>query len=310
MQELVKNPFAPFEDSADPEIPTATLQIYGFINDYLGRKPDTHVNRASSASMCVKRRWFQRRGVIGTPLTPRKSVNFLLGDLSERVMLYFITQACVGHGKLYSEVDFGTKEGEITFQGKTLNIYRQEDLSVEVEGVGKITAHADGFGKRNSDGKWELIECKSSSNYGFRNFRKDADTGDYLKQSMTLMRTGKAEHLGVEQVRFFYLRKETGHLYDAIFDFDPFLWAQVISEFKMAIAEVEPVAPYAPEPEIYYRKPTGRMVLPFPCAGYCPYTDKCHRNYDVEWKGDQHGNQKPTYVVRKDEIQREIAVHR
>lgn len=59
MTDLIKNPYASLEDRADELIPTATKQIYDFIGDYLNRPKDTNVNRASSAPMCVRRRWYQ-----------------------------------------------------------------------------------------------------------------------------------------------------------------------------------------------------------------------------------------------------------
>src|SRR5438874_2705653 len=98
--------------------PSATLQIYNFIAEYLNRVENNHINRASSASLCYKRRWFQKNNYESTPLTPRKRVNFLLGDLSEKTIQFFIKEGCTGPGKLYSEVDFGKEIGEFTIQGK------------------------------------------------------------------------------------------------------------------------------------------------------------------------------------------------
>lgn len=295
METLVKNTHWAVDDSADPEVPTATLQVYDFIADYLRRPKDTHVNRASSASMCPKRRWFQKNGAPATPLTPRKMVNFLLGDLSEKSLNYFVKQGCVGPGRIYSEVSFGTSQGFIKFQDKEIHIYEQENLTADVGGI-EVTAHVDGWGKRNSDGQWELLEFKSASNFGFQEFKDPEWSSDYLKQAMVNLRTGKAIELGAKSVRFYYLRKETGHIYDRVFQFDEKLFQQVIKDYAVANGPAIPETPYQPTAETFRKVPTGRMILPFPCAGYCSYVDQCFK-YTVDWKSGQYGSKTPVYVT-------------
>lgn len=298
---LVENPFHLLEDKADRTIPTATLQIYEFIGQVLQKDKSkaslNPTNRASSASLCWKRRWFQRKNYAEDALAPRKQVNFLLGDLSERVLLYFISRACVGPGKLYSQVDFGKVKGSITFNGHEMQIYQQEDLEADLDGI-KVSAHADGFGKRNSDGQWELIECKSAANYGFDDFKVKGPK-DYLKQACVLMRTNKALKLHVNSVRFFYLRKETGHLWDQLYYFDPLLYQDVVNEFKASNSDTEYPAPYPLVKEMKGIKGTGRYYATFPCT-YCPYLRHCHGNYEIEWRKD--GNfHKPKYFFTKGE---------
>lgn len=289
------NRFASFDDRADPRVPSATLQIYEHIYKSNKRTDQTHVNRASAASMCYKRRWFQRKGTLGEPITPRKEVNFLMGAIAEKTLLSFIDDACVGNGKLYKEVDFGIIKDRMEIGNHTVLDYIQDDLlAVTTDGI-EITAHADGWGKRNSDGLWELIECKSAANYGFKEFQ-DKGPGDYLKQAMTLLQTNKAKELGATEVRFFYLRKETGHIWDRLFPFDPFLWDEVQMDYKLAQSEVEPIKPYAAKEEIIRGRKTGRHLLPFPCNGYCPYTKHCF-NYRLDFSKDQWGHTRPTYVA-------------
>jgi hypothetical protein len=291
MSDVQPNTYASFDDKLDSSVPSATLQIYEFIENYLGRKEhDSHINRASSASLCYKRRWYQGKGFKGEPLTPRKIVNFALGDLSEEVMKFFIANACVGPGKLYSEVDFGVPHSQFIVQHKPFTVYKQEDLTAQVGDI-TVTAHVDGWGKRNSDDKWELIECKSAADYGFDKFKTQGPE-DYLKQAHVNMRTEKALRLGADSVRFFYLRKNTGHLWDRLFTFDHDLYNGVIEEYKIANGEMEPPKPYVPVSEMFRGKPTGRKVLYWACA-YCPYTLKCHPTAVLEFKND-----KPLYVVR------------
>jgi hypothetical protein len=240
----------------------------------------------------VRRRWYQNKGLAGEKITPRARVNFLLGDLSERTMVYFVTHGCVGPGKLYSEVYFGEPDGTIEYQGKSLTKYKQITTSFTIEtenGPLTITGHFDGLGKRNSDGLWELIEFKSSSNNGFRMFSTSGDVGDYLKQAHALMLTDLCKEKDVKGVRFFYLRKETGHMWDAYFNWDTDTEAQVIAEFKAAIAQEEPARPY-----ILKRKLTGEFVFQDWHCGYCPYTAECYKEYKID---TVFKSGKPSYIL-------------
>jgi hypothetical protein len=291
MSKLKKNPFAMFEDKADPEVPTATLQIYEYIHTYLGREDSTHINRASSATLCPKRRWYQKNGCKGESLTPRKVVNFLQGDLAERSLKFFVEKGCVGPGKLYSEVNFGTVTGSLFFQNKEIIIHEQESLTAKV-GRFKFTAHVDGWGRRNIDNKWELIEFKSAANYGFSEFKKSGPK-DYLKQAHVAMQTTKGRDLRVSEVRFFYLRKETGHLWDSLYHFDRDLWREILEEAKIANGKKEPKAPF----------PKYGNTVKFPCT-YCPYLKHCHGEYTIEWKNAGYGNEgnlKPNYIFNNKE---------
>lgn len=294
--DLVENPYARFEDKPDPEVPTATLQIYSFIHEFLGRKEqDRHVNRASSAYMCHLRRWFQKEGYQGESLTPRKLVNFTLGDLTEHTVKFFIKQACVGPGKLYSEVDFGNPVGTFTIQnGKEITLYDQPDLEAKIGGI-TVTAHVDGWGKRNADGQWELIEVKSAADYGFDDF-KSSGPGDYLKQAMVNLQTDRALELGARDVRFFYLKKNTGHIWDRLYPFDDVLATEVTEEYKLANGVERPKAPHPLKTEVVRGKTTGRVIAAFPC-NYCPYLTECKGLHEVQFTG--HG--KPVYVFKSKE---------
>lgn len=281
--EFVKNSFARgLEAVSDSEVPTATLQIYQFINEYLVRKPDNNVNRASAASGCPKKRWYQYRGAPADPMAPRAIVNFALGDITEHMVKFFIHEGLCGSGKLYSEVDFGEAVDSFSIQGgKEVYIFSQADLVADIGGI-PVTAHVDGWGKRNSDGKWELIEVKSAADYGFEEFKENGP-GDYLKQAMVNLQTDGAKARGAQEVRFFYLKKNTGNLWDRLYRFDPVLAAEVVKDYQTAIQNEEPVAPYGPKPETFRSKPTGRRVLKFPCS-YCPYIGHCQPAYEIEMK--------------------------
>lgn len=300
-EQLKPNPFARFEDKIDAEIPTAVLAIYEQIQADLARTEEGSVDRCSAANYCVRRRYYQFHGVKGAPLTPRKIINFTLGDLSEKVVQFFIKKGLVGPGKLYSQVSFGRRDGSLTIQGKKIESYAQKTLSFKIRGGPEIRGHADGFGKRNSDGKWELIEIKSAADFGFDEFKFNGP-GDYLKQAHAVMLTKEARKLGVKQVRFFYLRKGTGHLWDRVFDFDDSIARQVIEDFKTARKDECPDRPYSLIEETVRKKPTGRLKLPWQC-GYCPFTEVCWADHhiQIEFKGDSSGMSKPVHILTKKE---------
>lgn len=280
------------DERYDPSVPTATREIYSFIDEYLGRSESTNVNRASAAPMCYKRRWYQKNGYSGEALTPRKIVNFTLGDLTEHTVKFFILKGCTGPGKLYSEVNFGREIGSFTIQnGKEIALYAQETLSAAIGDI-TVTAHTDGWGKRSSDGKWELIEVKSAADYGYEEFKENGP-GDYIKQATVCLLTDKAKELGATEVRYFYLKKNTGHLWDRLHKFDEQVAKDVVEEYKLANQEVEPLAPYRPVAELFRGKPTGKRVLPWQCA-YCPYTTTCHKNAVLEIN-----NGKPKYYINE-----------
>ena len=302
-KDLVENPFTIEEDKLDSLIPTATLEIYNFIAGYLERKEPGTVNRASSATMCVKRRWYQHRGYQASPLTPRKSINFLLGDLTERCLAYFISEACVGPGKLYSEIDHGEIIGSIHFQGKELKIYKQKELKIKINNDLIITGHCDGMGKRNSDGQWELLEYKSSSNYGFDSFKRDG-AKDYLKQAHALGMSDLAKERNVQSVRFFFLRKETGNCWDRLELFHPAINAVVRNEF-LAVLGPEMEAPFKLKVETEGRgkkkTETGRYIAEFPCS-FCSYLLYCKGPHDIEFKKTQGGGLKPVYIFNHKDV--------
>lgn len=283
-------------------VPEGTLQIYEFIGEYLNRNtPSTHINRASSASLCYKRRWYQGKGYAGEELTPRVIVNFTLGDLTEHTVKYFILNGCVGPKKLYSEVHFGKEYGSFTIQnGKEIKLYAQEDLTAKIEGF-TITAHVDGWGKRNSDGKWELIEVKSAADYGFESFKEEGP-GSYLKQAFVNLQTCKAKEFGATEVRFFYLKKNTGHIWDKLYPFDEQVANEIVEDFRLSNQETEPPAPmmdvfgtvYGAQPETFRGKATGRKVIKYPCS-YCPYIALCQPAFETEFKSG-----KPIHVVKQE----------
>jgi hypothetical protein len=279
----------------------ACVEIHQWVNEELGRKEVGHANRASSAPQCVRKRWFQNQGIEGEPMQPRSLIVFATGDVVEHVYKYFIAKACVGPGKLYSEVDFGKKNGTFTIQHREFDVYEQETLTIRFGNGPEISGHADGWGKRNSDGEWELIEIKSSSSYGFDDFV--AGDTDYVPQLHALMMSNKAKELGVKQARLFYMNKNTSAIFDRLYDYDVAIANQVWREYVVSNGPNEPSIPdqegIGAEPvQVYNRKTksydsTGSHKLGWKCS-YCSYNKKCFPNARLEFKGG-----KPIYYVEK-----------
>lgn len=294
MMRKMKNLWADFDENPESEITRATQDIYAFIENKFTRSEKPTALRGSAATMCVKRRWYQNKGFKATPLAPRKIVNFMLGDLTERVLVYFIENACVGEGKLYKEVFFGDEDGFFDLQGRYLNLHKQIESSFKIGGH-EVKCHFDGLGLRH-DGKWELIEIKSSSEFGFQKFVKEGP-GDYLKQAHAYMLTEKCRELGVESVRFFFLKKNTGHVVDKNFPFSMNTAKKVINDFKISMQDKEPPAPFKLAEEKKRKKPTGRLIAQFPC-NYCPYLSHCHGSYEKVFKKSGYAL-KPVFVFNQ-----------
>lgn len=296
---FVKNRYSQ-DDGSEPEIPTATLQIYDFIADYLRRDKgdDVNVNRASAATMCVRRRWYQRNGHPGDPLGPRKIVNFLMGDLAEKALVYFIREGLVGPGKLYSEVRFGEEVGRFSFSGKEIRVYDQNTFHWKINDLITVTAHVDGLGKRNLDGKWELIEIKSSSDYGYDEFKSEGP-GAYINQAHACMMTEELRALDVKSVRYFYLKKSTGHVWDKLIEFNEEIARFVARDYEMVTRSTPPNQPHTFSNELFRGKPTGRRVLPWQCA-YCPFTAICQTTARLDFKKGAFGVSKPVWIETKE----------
>ena len=279
------------------EIDPATKQIYDWIEKELMRSQDTHINRASNANYCQRRLWYKKNGYVGEIMNSRAIINFALGDLTEAVVVAFIKAACVGPDKLYSEVAFGESAGDCRVQGRSFEIFKQKTLTTKILGI-DIPGHADGFGKRNSDGKWELIEIKSAADFGFEEFCEKGP-GDYIRQSHCLMMSDECLALGVRSVRFFYLKKNTGHMASRLYNFDTDIASEVVRIFQEANQETIPDRPIQPEEEMFRKKPTGNIKLNWRCS-YCPFTTTCWP--DAKMEISKSG--KPVYYLKtkKEEI--------
>lgn len=265
----------------------------GDIHQYLEssqKEREADVCRASSAPRCVRQRWFLAKGRAPKPLDWRALSVFMTGDLVELKMVNAIVSGCVGPDKFYAEVDFGKRAGSVFLNGRDYATFAQETLEIDAGNGLKISGHADGWGKRNHDGQWELIEIKSSSNRGFRDFEKGI-VPNYEKQAATLLQSSKAKKLGATECRFFYERKETSHIADMLICPSEELIEEVMSEFHQSISNDMPDIP-------------ERLLvddgepLNWECS-YCPFVDTCRSDYSISFQGNT--KKKPVYLKEGDE---------
>lgn len=288
--ELLDNPFSETDD--DKLLPQGSIEIYRYINELNEEREPRIELSASSMSRCYKANWYQYNGYESLPLNPRAGLVFILGDVTEHVMKYLIASSCVGEGKLYSEVDFGEKTGEFVIQHRKFDTFKQETLEIPMSKEHVISGHADGWGKRNSDGQWELIEIKSAATFGFDKFKR-GEVPDYIKQCHTLCLSTKAKALKVKGMRFFYMNKNTSHVFDRFYHFDKAIALKVYEEFWLSISEDEPERPYELVDETYYKKKTGRKIAAYPCS-YCSYVTTCFDGLKREVNKD-----KPVWVLKE-----------
>ncbi len=278
--ELIKNPYAIHDEQGESELTPLSFEIYSYIEkNQRARANDSNVLRGSAATLCVRRRWYQGKGYAGTPLAPRKIINFAQGDITEKNLAYYVKEGCVGPGKTYKRVTFGKVLGETEISGRIIPVYGQLESVFRVAPGKEVLCHFDGIGQRHDD-SYDLLEFKSASNYGFQKFVKNEPL-DYLNQAHAYMMTEMCKHFNVKKVNFVFLRKETSHIFSREYDYDHEIAKQVTIDYLLSIARDIPLRPYGPD---------SKGKLPWQCS-YCPYVTKC-------WDAKKvYRNNKPQYYV-------------
>lgn len=294
---MFENKWAKNDNSAQMELPEGTFNIYeGIDKDFNTGELDSNVNRGSAANGCVRQRWYKKNGYEAKGMAPRAYINFGLGDASEHIIKYYISRYCVGPGKLYKQVYFGKECGEFTIQHRSIKKHEQLESSWKYlddnQEEQEVVCHFDGLGQLQ-DGTIELIEIKSASSFGFTTFKKEGPE-DYLNQAHSYMMTDLCVEKKVKRVRFFYIRKETGHIFDRQFPYNVALALEVKRGYYDATRK-EPPRQLSLVDVKYRGKPTGKKKLSWKCE-YCPYIEVCRPEYEVSYTKDRFGNQKPVYT--------------
>lgn len=297
---------------------------------YRSRATSTRINpfRASAAGYCERRLGYDKLGIEGEPITPRRAAVFRHGHI----------------------IDMALKQDLAEVLGDSfVNLDKLPYNKCEIEGV-TISFMPDGAFQTNS-GEIGIVELKTMADYSFDRALKGEIDRAYLCQAWVY-------HYGTSfnPVVFVAYRKETSHFCEIIFDCrqqekvitqrfggDPqALWtndpllvadirtpfddsveeevrgkfrrlAQVTQESELAegvrAIEAETVsvqgkekagAVIAEHPEwpigtakisgSWYKFETGRKIAKFPCS-YCPHIKRC-LGATLEFKND-----KPIWVV-------------
>ena len=211
--------------------------------------------RLSNLGQCPRKIAYSIIGAEKEPLTPRARMTFLFGDIIEAVTVVLIKSA---------GINLHSQQKEVEFDG--------------------VTGHIDGIVE--IDGENFLFECKSMSDYSFKDLKRNGldNTWGYLTQANVYM-----EALGLDKAILVAVNKNTGHFTEVLLPKNK----HIINEAKETIQLVRnfektrnlPPRKYDFVPEVYRRKETGRYVLPVQCS-YCAYVKTCWEGrYEVEIKG-------------------------
>jgi hypothetical protein len=278
--------------------------------------------RASSLGYCPRRLGYQKLGVKGEPLTPRRISIFHHGDAIDLALKQDLMHAL--DGSIITEKHRG---------------------SVEIEGI-TINGECDGL--FYVDDRYGVVDGKTMSDLGF-----DRACNGEIEETYQIQGWVYSKIYGVDLVVFYCYRKETSHVVEVVFDGraeglvitrrfggnereiytqDPLLIAEVKTPFSPEIEakarqtirdvsactsfETLPVGVNKIEPErikcqskeskqdavsrgLTLEKTagswatflTGRKVLGFPCT-YCPFYKHCFPSAQLEFD-----NGKPKWVL-------------
>ena len=110
------------------------------------------------------------------------------------------------------------------------------------------------------------------------------------------MLSNKYTRMGVRHVRFFGMRKETGHLWDSLHEFDQKLADGLARDVRMIFSDAMP-----PRAFPLKKNKAGKWVTSAWQCSYCDFVEECHGKYEVTYKKDQFGSHKPTFIFTGEE---------
>lgn len=211
--------------------------------------------RMSSSGKCARQLAYQFHKFKPEPLAARAILTFRLGHTIEAEIKSLIQKYC-----------------------SDMNItYPQDTFTFEVNGV-EIPGHVDG----HIDNDW-VLEIKSISDAGFKMLSREGLSEDYKKQSNSYMKaTGRKKTL------FIFYCKNTSHLKEIVFEYDPKLLEDVKIRFSKVIHSTKDSLP-----DREYG-PNDKGKLPWNCS-YCAYWRHCWPTAQLNFDK----NNKPQMIVRE-----------
>ena len=191
----------------------------------------------SSIGQCLRKQAYKALGYAenGKELDSRAKIVFFMGDLTEMAVLQLARAA-----------------------GVAITDYGENQASVEIDG---IVGHPDALG--TIAGTKYLIEVKSMSSYGFKEFEKGQLDEAYRYQCNAYMKA-----TGMEQCVIIALNKDAGVLGEMVIERDPLIITDIeqrIRLLKNATQENLPDRAY---------KPDEKGWLPWNCL-YCGHHGTC-----------------------------------
>lgn len=201
--------------------------------------------RCSLLGHCPKKIAYMLMGEDKRELQPRARVTFLFGDIIEAIAVTLIKSA--------SGIELIDQQKEIDFEG--------------------VKGHIDGV--VIIDNKKYLFECKSMSDFSFRDLQRTGldNTWGYLTQTNVYL-----EALGLNEAILFAINKNTGAFDEVLIKKDFKIIEEAKRTIKM-IREFEKTGKLPPRkfdfvPEFFRKKETGKYILPVQCS-YCAYLETC-----------------------------------
>ncbi len=169
----------------------ASLAKYSFKRQFMEEFESTGELRVSSLGKCPRQLayGYHKFEPKGKEIDGRGRITFFMGDLSELL----VTQLARLSGVRLLATGFN-------------------QITIEFEG---LKGHPDGL-LLGDDNKLRLFECKSFSDYGFKDFEKGEIDDSYMTQISCYM-----EALGLDECVMVGVNKNNGVLSEHIFSYDP-----------------------------------------------------------------------------------------
>lgn len=217
--------------------------------------------RMSSSGKCQRAIAYQLHKFEAEPLSARARMVFRLGDTVEAEIKALLRK--------YPSDKFKISIPE-----------QQKELSYKIEGV-EIKGHIDGM---VIEPEPMVFEVKSINTLGFARIGREGVPNNYRDQACSYMRA-----LNVTKTLFLFYNKDTSHITEIIYEFEPDRWAKIKDRFSNVIKSTKE---NLPEREF---GPNEDGKLPWEC-GYCAYSKYC-------WVAETVFNKKgkPTLKVKTNE---------
>lgn len=210
--------------------------------------------RMSASGKCARAIAYQYHNFPAEPLSSRALMVFRLGHTIESEVKALIAKYC-GH----------------------LNItYPTDTITLNVEGT-EIQGHVDGLIDDDT-----VLEVKSINGMRFKMLDREGIPSDYTKQATSYMKA-----LGRRKTLFVFYCKDTSHLREMLFEYDPNYMAEIYNRFASVIRSQKDNLPNRE----YGPLKSGQ--LPWQCS-YCSFTAHCWPDYELRFDK----NNKPQWVKK------------